>query len=48
MIGQVNELWGQVEEVRRYRHKRATNGEREGWMGDERALGEVADVSENL
>ena len=42
LIGQVNELWGQVEEIRRLR-KGVQNG-REGWMGDERALAEVAEV----
>ena len=44
MIGQVNELWGQVEEIRR--SKKGRNAESgEGWLGDERALAEVADVS---
>ncbi|KAK4685016.1 nuclear pore complex protein Nup54, partial [Tremellales sp. Uapishka_1] len=41
MIGQVNELWGQVEEIRR---RRKREGGREGWLNDERALGEVADI----
>ena len=44
MIGQVNELWGQVEEIRRLR--KGVQGGREGWMGDERALAEVAEVSD--
>jgi nuclear pore complex protein Nup54 len=45
MMGQVNELWGQVEELRRQRGRRAGGGEKEGWLSDERVLGEVAEVS---
>lgn len=43
MMGQVNELWGQVEEIRRRRRGRGGDS-REGWLGDEKALGEVAEV----
>lgn len=45
MIGQVNELWGQVEEIRRHRGTRQGGGEKDGWLSDERVLGEVAEVS---
>lgn len=45
MMGQVNELWGQVEDIRRHRGKRTGGGERDGWLADERVLGEVAEVS---
>ena len=44
MLGQVNELWGHVEEIRR--RKKGRGGDvREGWLGDEKALAEVAEVS---
>jgi len=43
MLGQVNELWGQVEEIRRGHRTRGGDG-REGWLGDEKALAEVAEV----
>jgi nuclear pore complex protein Nup54 len=46
MIGQVNEMWGMVEELRRRRKVR--EGGREGWLGDEKALAEVAQVSQTL
>ena len=42
MIGQVNDLWGQVETIRQRRKINA--GGREGWLGDEKALAEVAEV----
>lgn len=45
MLGQVNELRGQVEDIRRHRGRRAGGGEKEGWLSDERVLGEVAEVS---
>lgn len=45
MMGQVNELWGQVEEIRRYKGRRGGGGEREGWLADEKVLGEIAEVS---
>jgi nuclear pore complex protein Nup54 len=45
MMGQVNELWGQVEEIRRHRGTRQGSGEKDGWLSDERVLGEVAEVS---
>ena len=43
MMGQVNELWGQVEEIRR-RHRARGGNAREGWLGDEKMLSEVAEV----
>jgi nuclear pore complex protein Nup54 len=44
MLGQVNELWGMVEEVRRRRRGGRSDG-REGWLADEKVLAEVAEVS---
>ena len=44
MIGQVNELWGQLEEIRR-RRRNIAGDKGEGWLGDERALAEIAEVS---
>lgn len=41
MIGQVNELWGQIEEVRRLRRR----GDQD-WTGDEKLLAEIAVVLE--
>ena len=46
LIGQVNELWGQVEEVRRRR--KGSTGVATGWMADEAALKEVGEVSEGV
>ncbi|ODO08713.1 hypothetical protein L198_00446 [Cryptococcus wingfieldii CBS 7118] len=43
LLGQVNELWGQLEEVRRRRKVRGQEG-RETWVGDERLLAEIAEV----
>ena len=43
LIGQVNELWGRVEEVRRRR--KGSGGMAAGWMADEAALREVGKVS---
>ncbi|ODN79652.1 hypothetical protein L202_03592 [Cryptococcus amylolentus CBS 6039] len=43
LLGQVNELWGQLEEVRRRRKVRGQEG-RETWIGDERLLAEIAEV----
>ncbi|WVQ75991.1 hypothetical protein IAR50_005627 [Cryptococcus sp. DSM 104548] len=43
LLGQVNELWGQLEEVRRRRKVRGQEG-REAWVGDERLLAEIAEV----
>ena len=43
MMGQVNELWGQVEEIRR-KHRARGGNTREGWLGDEKVLSEVAEV----
>jgi hypothetical protein len=44
--GQVNELWGVVEELKV--RNRVRMGGKEGWLGDESALGEVAQVSRVL
>lgn len=44
MIGQVNELWGQLEEIRRTNKGRSVEG-KDGWLRDEAALAEVAEVS---
>lgn len=44
LLGQVNELWGQLEEIRRKRKVRGPDG-REQWIGDEKMLGEIAEVS---
>lgn len=44
MLGQVNELWGMVEEVRRQR--RARGNEVQQWAGDEKLLTEIAIVLE--
>jgi nuclear pore complex protein Nup54 len=46
MLGQVNELWGAVEEIRRRRRGGRTEG-REAWLADEKVLAEVAEVSED-
>jgi nuclear pore complex protein Nup54 len=46
MLGQVNELWGAVEEIRRRRRGGRPEG-REAWLADEKVLAEVAEVSEN-
>lgn len=43
LLGQVNELWGQLEEIRRKRKVRGPDG-REQWIGDEKMLGEIAEV----
>ncbi|KJE03462.1 hypothetical protein I311_02762 [Cryptococcus gattii NT-10] len=43
LLGQVNELWGQLEEIRRKRKVRGPDG-REQWIGDEKVLGEIAEV----
>jgi nuclear pore complex protein Nup54 len=42
MLGQVNELWGLVEEVRRQR--RARGHDAQAWAGDEKLLTEIAIV----
>lgn len=42
MLGQINELWGAVEEVRRQRRARGDTS----WAGDERMLAEMAVVLE--
>lgn len=42
MMGQVNELWGAVEELRR--RKGYAVKEREAWVDDERIMGEIAKV----
>lgn len=42
MMGQVNELWGAVEELRRRRGYRGQ--ESEGWLGDERVMNEIGQV----
>jgi len=47
MLGQVNELWGQLEEIRRIRRVRGGDS-REGWLGDEKALANVAEVGVEL
>lgn len=44
MLGQINELWGAVEEVRRQR--RARGGDQAQWAGDEKLLTEIATVLE--
>ncbi|ORX33944.1 nucleoporin complex subunit 54-domain-containing protein [Kockovaella imperatae] len=44
MIGQVNELWGLVEEIRKMRKGVAAGANREGWLADERALAEIAEI----
>ncbi|OCF58775.1 hypothetical protein L486_03265 [Kwoniella mangroviensis CBS 10435] len=53
LLGQVNELWGQLEEIRRKRKLRNINGgggydgNGEGyhnWLSDEKALAEVAEI----
>lgn len=43
LLGQVNELWGQLEEIRRKRKVRGPDG-REQWVGDEKMLSEIAEV----
>ncbi|WWD21523.1 hypothetical protein CI109_106009 [Kwoniella shandongensis] len=43
LLGQLNELWGQLEEIRRRRKTRSSEG-RDGWLADEKALAEVADI----
>lgn len=45
MSGQVNELWGLVEEIRK-RRRQAGGGAvgSEGWLADERVLEEIAKV----
>ncbi|GFZ47778.1 hypothetical protein JCM24511_05525 [Saitozyma sp. JCM 24511] len=43
MLGQVNELWGAVEEIRRRRRGGSAVG-REAWLADEKVLAEVAEV----
>ncbi|RSH92222.1 hypothetical protein EHS25_008637 [Saitozyma podzolica] len=43
MLGQVNELWGAVEEIRRRRRGGRPEG-REAWLADEKVLAEVAEV----
>lgn len=44
MSGQVNELWGLIEEIRR---RRKASGVQSGdtWLADEKALEQVAQVS---
>jgi hypothetical protein len=44
VMGQVNELWGVVEEIRKRRRMGMGETGREGWL-DEKALGEIASVS---
>ncbi|KAK8847439.1 hypothetical protein IAR55_005297 [Kwoniella newhampshirensis] len=43
LLGQLNELWGQLEEIRRRRKMRNFEG-RDGWLADEKALAEVAEI----
>ncbi|WVQ83273.1 hypothetical protein IAT38_005412 [Cryptococcus sp. DSM 104549] len=43
LLGQVNELWGQLEEIRRRRKVRGNEG-KEAWVTDEKMLGEIAEV----
>lgn len=43
MLGQINEMWGMVEEIRRNRKIRGSDG-REGWLGDDKILSEIAEV----
>ena len=50
-MGQVNELWGAVEELRRHRGYQsgvARGREGEGWVQDERIMGEIAKVRSHL
>ncbi|OCF45841.1 hypothetical protein I317_00329 [Kwoniella heveanensis CBS 569] len=44
LLGQVNELWGQLEEIRRRRKVRSAEGTDGSWLGDEKALAEVAEI----
>ncbi|WWC86868.1 uncharacterized protein L201_001747 [Kwoniella dendrophila CBS 6074] len=49
LLGQVNELWGQLEEIRRRRKLRNnndynTNNNEYNWLSDEKALAEVAEI----
>ncbi|WRT64728.1 uncharacterized protein IL334_001662 [Kwoniella shivajii] len=44
LLGQVNELWGQLEEIRRRRKIRNNDGSDQSWLNDEKALAEVADI----
>ncbi|WVF69755.1 hypothetical protein IAT40_004534 [Kwoniella sp. CBS 6097] len=44
LLGQVNELWGQLEEIRRRRKIRSAEGTDGSWLGDEKALAEVAEI----
>ncbi|WVW78408.1 hypothetical protein I302_100362 [Kwoniella bestiolae CBS 10118] len=48
LLGQVNELWGQLEEIRRKRKIRNMGGHDGGegynWLADEKALAEVAEI----
>lgn len=44
MLGQINELWGMVEELRRQR--RARGNDMQQWAGDEKLLTEIAIVLE--
>lgn len=46
MMGQVNELWGAIEELKRKRTYRV--GEQDGWVGDEKVLREIAQVSTSV
>ncbi|WVN89401.1 uncharacterized protein L203_104624 [Cryptococcus depauperatus CBS 7841] len=43
LLGQINELWGRLEEIRRRRKARGQDG-REQWLGDEKVLAEIAEV----
>ncbi len=45
MSGQVNELWGMVEEIRRRRRQTGSTSGGEGWLADERVLEEITKVS---
>ena len=42
MMGQVNELWGNLEQVKR---RNRASIKAEGWLSDENALSELASVS---
>jgi len=45
MTGVVNELYGAIEEIRRRRRIGGASGVDQGWLADEKALQEVAEVS---
>lgn len=46
LMGQVNELWGALEEVKRTRPKRVKPQEKEPWMDSEAAMEDIAWVSQ--